>query len=727
MEPLLNADLHCHSVVSDGTLTPEALAARAKANGVQLWALTDHDEIGGQERAIASAKALDMKYLTGVEISITFAGKTVHIVGLGFDHTNTDLVQGLRNTRGGRAERAKEMSEGLAKVGIHGAFEGALKYAGNHKRLIFANFIFNLLYVVFQLVSLMMIMPVLRFLFSKDNANAQALSSKNFGVGHWFSDQYQNFITWFGHLAKGEPFTALAYLSVALVVVTVLKNGFRFLAMNFMVLIRNRSIQEIRQNVYQRCLDLPIAYFNNERKGDLMSRMSNDVKEIEFALMVSLEALYFQPLNILLFMIALVMLSAKLTLYILLFLPITALIIGLIGRSLRKRSTRNQELLGKVMTAYDETLGGIRIIKAFNAAGFFSKKYKEQDDAYTKNNIGVQRRYDLSSPVSETIGIGVSALLLWLGGSMVFRNELDPEFFLTYFAIFSQLIPPFKAFSNALYAAQKGIASLDRIQELVTAPVTVEDPIVAEVPVFNNNIVLKNVGFSYLDGAKVIDGFDLEIKKGQTIALVGPSGAGKTTLTDLLARFYDVTDGGILLDGVDIRKFKQDDLRRLIGIVNQENILFNESVRNNIALGIPETPIEAVIEASKAANAHEFIMEMDHGYDTEIGERGGKLSGGQKQRLAIARALLKDPEILILDEATSSLDAESEALVQEALNELMKGRTTLIIAHRLATIRKVDRIYVLTDGKIVEQGSHQELVKDASGIYANLVRLQFAD
>jgi ABC-type multidrug transport system fused ATPase/permease subunit len=508
-----------------------------------------------------------------------------------------------------------------------------------------------------------------------------------------------------------------------LVVVTVLKNGFRFLAMNFMVLIRNRSIQEIRQNVYQRCLDLPIAYFNNERKGDLMSRMSNDVKEIEFALMVSLEALYFQPLNILLFMIALVMLSAKLTLYILLFLPITALIIGLIGRSLRKRSTRNQELLGKVMTAYDETLGGIRIIKAFNAAGFFLKKYKEQDDAYTKNNIGVQRRYDLSSPMSETIGIGVSALLLWLGGSMVFRNELDPEFFLTYFAIFSQLIPPFKAFSNALYAAQKGIASLDRIQELVTAPVTVEDPIVAQAPVFNNNIVLKNVGFSYLDGAKVIDGFDLEIKKGQTIALVGPSGAGKTTLTDLLARFYDVTDGGILLDGVDIRKFKQDDLRRLIGIVNQENILFNESVRNNIALGIPETPIDAVIEAAKAANAHEFIMEMDHGYDTEIGERGGKLSGGQKQRLAIARALLKDPEILILDEATSALDSNSEKAVQQALEKLMSSRTSIIIAHRLSTVIHADVIIVLDKGKMIEKGTHNELLEQ-KGMYFNLIQLQ---
>ena len=598
-----------------------------------------------------------------------------------------------------------------------------LHYAGNHKRLIFANFFFNLLYVVFQLVTLMMIMPVLRFLFSKDSANAQALSSKNYGVGQWFSDQYQSFISWFGALAKGEPFTALAYLCIALVIITVMKNGFRFLAMNFMVLIRNRSIQEIRQGVYQKCLDLPIAYFNNERKGDLMSRMSNDIKEIEFALMVSLEALYFQPLNILLFLVALVVLSAKLTLYILLFLPITALIIGLIGRSLRKRSALNQQLLGKVMSAYEETLGGIRIIKAFNASSFFAKKYNEQDEMYTKNNIGVQRRYDLSSPMSETRGISVSALLLWLGGSMVFRHELDPEFFLTYFAIFSQLIPPFKAFSNALYAAQKGMASLERIQELVEAPVTVEDPIVSKEPTFEKELGLNHVAFSYLDGSLVIKDFGLVIKKGMTVALVGPSGAGKTTLTDLVARFYDVTEGSITLDGTDIRSFKQEDLRKLIGIVNQESILFNETVRNNIALGRPELTLDEVIAAAKAANAHEFIMEMENGYETEIGERGGKLSGGQKQRLAIARALLKDPEILILDEATSALDSKSEKAVQQALELLMKSRTSIIIAHRLSTVIHADLIVVMDKGRMVESGTHNELLEQ-KGMYYNLIQLQ---
>jgi subfamily B ATP-binding cassette protein MsbA len=597
-----------------------------------------------------------------------------------------------------------------------------LKYAANHKGLIAANFLFNLLYILFQLTSLMMIMPVLRFLFLRDKTE-QALSSKNFGVGDWFNFQYQSFISWFGNLAKGEPFTALAYLCIALVVVTVLKNGFRYLAMNFMVLIRNRSIQEIRVGIYEKCLSLPIAFFTNERKGDLMSRMSNDVKEIEFALMVSLEALYFQPLNILLFLVALVVLSAKLTLYILLFLPITALIIGLIGRSLRKKSGRNQELMGKVMTAYEETLGGIRIIKAFNASSWFSEKYKKQDEEYTKNNISVQRRYDLSSPMSETIGLGVSALLLWLGGGMVFRGELDPEFFLTYFAIFSQLIPPFKAFSNALYAAQKGIASLDRIKELVTAPEIVQDPETANPPVFNRVIEFKNVGFSYIDGTEVLSDISFHINKGETVALVGPSGAGKTTITDLLARFYDVSTGSIELDGVSIKTMKQDELRKLIGIVNQENILFNDSIRNNILLGKLSANLEEVESALKAAYAHDFVLEMPFGMDSEVGERGGRLSGGQKQRLAIARALLKNPEILILDEATSALDSQSEKAVQLALEKLMRNRTSIIIAHRLSTVTHADRIIVLDRGKIVETGNHVELLAK-NGLYAQLIKLQ---
>ena len=571
----------------------------------------------------------------------------------------------------------------------------------------------------------MMIMPVLRFLFLRDKTE-QALSSKNFGVGEWFNFQYQSFISWFGNLAKGEPFTALAYLCIALVAVTVLKNGFRYLAMNFMVIIRNRSIQEIRIGIYEKCLALPIAFFTNERKGDLMSRMSNDVKEIEFALMVSLEALYFQPLNILLFLVALVVLSAKLTLYILLFLPITALIIGLIGRSLRKKSGKNQELMGKVMTAYEETLGGIRIIKAFNASDWFGQKYRKQDEAYTRNNISVQRRYDLSSPMSETIGLGVSALLLWLGGGMVFRGELDPEFFLTYFAIFSQLIPPFKGFSNALYAAQKGIASLDRIQELVTAPVVVRDPEKPVGPSFHNTIEFKNVGFSYIDGKEVLTDINFTINKGETIALVGPSGAGKTTVTDLLARFYDVSTGDILLDGVPIRAMRQDDLRQLIGIVNQENILFNDSIRNNIILGKQGANESEITAALEAAYAMDFVGEMADGIFSEVGERGGRLSGGQKQRLAIARALLKNPEILILDDCLSAVDSHTENQILTYFQNALKGKTALIISHRIYTRLNFDKILVFQDGEIAHAGTHEELLK-VSPYYLDLYERQLSD
>lgn len=597
-----------------------------------------------------------------------------------------------------------------------------LKYASDYKGLIFGNFLFNLFYIVFQLASLLMIMPVLRFLFSKDQDTTK-LKSGSHGVGEWFSAIYDSFLNWFAQIALGEPYKALAYLSIGLVVITVLKNISRFSAMNFMVLIRNKSVRKMRLDIYEKCLKLPIAFFNNERKGDLISRMSNDIKEIEFALMVSLEALYFQPLNIIIFMVALVVLSLKLTLYILLFLPITALIIGLIGRSLRRKSSKNQQLLGKVMSSFEETLGGIRIIKSFNASKFFLNRYSQQDLEYTKNNISVQRRYDLSSPISETIGISVSAVLLWLGGSMVFRNELDPEFFLTYFAIFSQLIPPFKAFSNALYAAQKGMASLERIQELVTAPVMVEEP-KNPIPVqFEKNIIFNHVDFQYNSGIPVLDNINIEINKGEIVALVGPSGAGKTTITDLLARFYDVSSGSITIDGVDIREFKQEDLRSLIGVVSQESILFNDSVRNNVALGLPDVSLDDIKSACRAAHAHEFILAMENGYDTEIGERGGKLSGGQKQRLSIARALLKNPEILILDEATSALDSQSEKAVQEALETLMANRTSLVIAHRLSTVMHADKIIVLDKGKVVELGNHKELIAQ-KGLYYNLIQLQ---
>lgn len=596
-----------------------------------------------------------------------------------------------------------------------------LKYATDYKSFIILNFIFNLLYVLLQLLSLLLIMPVLKFLFSKD-ASIPKIDDKGIQIGSWFSGKYHDFMLWFSQMVKGEPVKALLILCIALVVVTVLKNVCRYIAMNFMVLIRNYSVRKMRTDIYNRCLELPVAYFNEEKKGDLLSRMSNDMKEIEFALMVSLEALYFQPLNIIIFLGALVALSPHLTLYILLFLPFTALVIGVVGRSLRKKSARNQKLIGKVMSSFEETIGGMRVIKGFNASAFFRKKYADEDLEYTKNNVGVQRRYDLSSPLSETIAILVSAALLWIGGNMVFDKQLDPEFFLTYFAIFSQLIPPFKGFSSALYASQKGMASLERIQELVNAPIVVQDPEKPETPVFNSSIEFVDIGFGYTETA-VLHHISLQVKKGQTIALVGPSGAGKTTLTDLVARFYDVSSGSVMLDGVDIRKFNQEDLRKLIGIVSQESILFNDSIRNNLMMGNQNATEEQMIAAAKAANAHDFILASEQGYDTHVGERGSKLSGGQRQRLSIARALLKNPEILILDEATSALDSQSEKLVQEALEKLMENRTSFVIAHRLSTVQHADKIVVMDHGKIVETGTHTELIAH-EGLYANLIKLQ---
>lgn len=596
------------------------------------------------------------------------------------------------------------------------------RYARPYKGLIFLNFGFNLLYILLHLSTLLMIMPVLKFLFKPIDASP-GLDTKGLDVGNWFAAQYNHFIHWFSGMAKGDPLRALAFLCAALVMITIIKNLSRFAAMSVMAKLRNLAVRDMRMNIYNRCLELPVAYFNEERKGDLLSRMSNDMKEIEFALMVSLEALYMQPLTILLFLGALIFLSPQLTLYIVIFLPLTAIFIGLLSRSLRRKSTRNQELAGRIMSSFEETISGMRIIKAFNASGFFRQKYSAEDWSYTRNNIGVQRRYDLSSPLSETIGIAVSAALLWLGGNMVFGGTLNPEFFLTYFAIFSQLINPFKALSSSYSAAVRGQASLHRIEELVNAPVRVQDPLYPKVPLFEHSIEFRDVSFGYDSGKAVLQNINITIKKGQTIALVGPSGAGKTTFTDLIARFYDVDSGSILLDGHDLREFKQDDLRQLMGMVSQESILFNETVRNNIALGKPEADEKALSDAAKGAYAAEFIEQLSEGYNTNIGEHGSKLSGGQRQRLGIARALLKDPQILILDEATSALDSQSEKAVQAALKKLMLNRTSIIIAHRLSTVIHADLIVVMDQGRITEAGTHEELVA-SQGLYHKLIQLQ---
>jgi len=598
------------------------------------------------------------------------------------------------------------------------------RHARPFKGLIFLNFGFNLLYILLHLSTLLMIMPVLKFLFKPTDA-APGLDTKGLDVGNWFAAQYEQFIHWFSGMAKGDPLRALAFLCVALVLITIIKNLSRFAAMSVMAKLRNLAVRNMRMNIYNRCLELPVAYFNEERKGDLLSRMSNDMKEIEWAMMVSLEALYKDPVNIVISLTTLILMSWKLTLYVLVTLPVAALLIGVIARTLRKKSTKNQEQAGHILSMMEETLGGIRIIKGFVAETFVKQRYEKDDQDYTRLNIAVSHRYDLASPMSETLGFLVSAVLLWFGGGMVFRGELEPEFFIAYFGIFSQLIPPFKGFSQALYSAQRGMAGLMRVEEILHAPLEVTDPKhPLPAPQFKEGIEFRNVGFSYGDKS-VLRNINLHIRKGEMVALVGASGAGKTTLADLVPRFYDVREGQILLDGHDIRAFRQQDLRGLMGIVAQESILFNDTVFQNITFGMQGVGMKEVEAAARMANAHEFIMQLPEGYETNIGDRGGKLSGGQKQRLSIARAVLRNPEILILDEATSALDTVSEHLVQQAIERLSSDRTSIVIAHRLSTVQKADQIVVLEKGKIIEIGTHIELLKKG-GRYTHLYSLQFS-
>jgi subfamily B ATP-binding cassette protein MsbA len=492
-----------------------------------------------------------------------------------------------------------------------------------------------------------------------------------------------------------------------------------------MVPLRTLAIRDIRRDLYDKILRLPLSYFSDERKGDLITRMSSDVQEIEVSIMSSLEAIFKEPLTIIVYMGSLIYMSPQLTLFVLLSLPVTALIIGRVGKTLRKQSTRNQTKLGEMVSMFEETLSGMRIIKAFTAEDSVARTFHAENDMLARISIWVNRRRDASSPLSESMSVVVLVLILWFGGQMVLAHNgsLDAEVFIGYIAIFSQVITPFKAFSTAYYNVQKGAASAERIDEIMQSPERITDRPDARTDVrFEHHLEFRNVSFAY-DKEKVLDGIQLRIKKGSTVALVGPSGSGKSTLADLVPRFYDPTEGDILIDDVPLKAYKIADLRQLMGIVTQEAILFNDTIYNNIAFGMHNVPMEQVEQAARVANAHEFILEQEKGYHTNIGDRGNKLSGGQRQRLSIARAVLRNPEILILDEATSALDTTSERLVQEALSNVMKGRTSIVIAHRLSTIQNADMIVVVDKGKIVQQGTHSELLNQP-GLYKELNEMQ---
>jgi len=488
---------------------------------------------------------------------------------------------------------------------------------------------------------------------------------------------------------------------------------------------RNYVMTKLRSDLYAKILELPIGFFTEKRKGDIISRMSNDANEIEWSVMSTLEGLIRDPLQILIILTIMVLMSPALSLFLLVLLPLTGFIIGRVSRSLKKQSTSSQEQLGTLMSILDETLGGLRVIKAFNAEKILRNKFFDTNDTLNHIRNKMNFRRDLASPMSEFLGVLVLSCILWFGGILVLNHEagLSPENFITYILFFTQIINPAKALSTAFYNAQRGAAAIERIEEILKAPITViDDPAAKPIPAFTDSIEFKNVSF-YYDDTAILKNINLTIKKGKTIALVGSSGAGKSTLADLVPRFHDVSEGELLIDGVNIKAFSLHAVRNLMGIVTQEPILFNDSIANNIALGIDNVTRTAIEQAAKVANAYNFIVQKEAGFDTNIGDRGSKLSGGERQRLTIARAVLKNPPILILDEATSALDTESERLVQDAINNMMQNRTSIVIAHRLSTIRHADEIIVLQKGEIAERGSHDELLQ-RNGIYRKLIDMQ---
>ncbi|HPE34014.1 MAG TPA: ABC transporter ATP-binding protein [Bacteroidales bacterium] len=595
------------------------------------------------------------------------------------------------------------------------------RYIGKYWGYAALNVLFNILSVIFSLFSLTMIIPFLHLLFDKTKLvyEAPALALNVDSLVAYFNYLISSVI-----IERGEV-NALLFISLMVVVMFFIKNLFRYLAMFYLAPLRNGVVQDLRNDIYRRILILPIAYFSDQRKGDIMSRITNDVNNVEWSIMQSLEMLFREPISIIVFLITLITISPSLTLFVVILLPVTAFLIAQIGKSLRRTSTKSQTKLGVILSIVEETISGLRIIKGFNAIETAYEKFKEENSKLTRIMNRLYRKRDLASPLSEFLSTLVLVVILWYGGQLVLSAEssLEPTVFIFYVAVFSQLIVPVKAFTVAWYNVQKGVASAERIDEIITAEeVILQIPDAREIHEFKKLIEYRNVSFAY-SHEPVLTNINLRIEKGKMIALVGASGSGKSTLVDLLPRFYDCTSGEILIDDIPIKNLRIDHLRGLMGIVTQETILFNDTVFNNIAFGMKNVNEDQVIAAAKIANAHEFIENMPDGYQTNIGDRGVKLSGGQKQRISIARAVLKNPPVMILDEATSALDTESERLVQDALLRLMKNRTSVVIAHRLSTIQFADEIIVLDKGHIAERGTHATLMAE-NGIYKKLCDMQ---
>ncbi|MCX6273284.1 MAG: ABC transporter ATP-binding protein [Bacteroidetes bacterium] len=583
------------------------------------------------------------------------------------------------------------------------------------------NVAFNILAIILSLVSLTLLIPFLQLLFDQVK-----LVTVNVPLSFTLDSLSHNFNYYLSLviIQKGK-FPALAFISTLVVILFFLRNLTRYLAMYIAFPMRTGVVKDIRNALYFKVLILPLGYFTEQRKGDIMSRISNDVMEIEWSIMNSLMMVFRDPFAILLFLITLLIINPLLTVVVGLFLPVTGLLINYIGKILNRYSLKGQKKLGSLVSRIEETIHGIKIIKAFNAFSEMEKRFRSLNIAYTRLMNKVYRRRELSNPLTEFLAIFVLVAIIWFGGRMVLEKThgMNADIFLFYLAVFSQLIPPAKNLITAYYYIEKGMASLERINEVLLADeVILEAPDAISLSSFNKSIEYQDVTFTY-GNEPVLKNINLVIGKGRKIALVGPSGAGKSTLVDLLPRFYDCTSGQILLDGIPINRIKIDDLRSVFGIVTQETVLFNDTVFNNIAFGKMDVTEEEVVQAAKVANAHEFIMQMGKGYLTNIGDRGVKLSGGQRQRISLARAILRDPPILILDEATSALDTESEKLVQEALEKVLIHRTAIIIAHRLSTLKIADEIIVLQNGIISQRGSHHELF-NKEGLYRKLYQMQ---
>lgn len=601
-----------------------------------------------------------------------------------------------------------------------------LAYARPYRRYLPFYVVYALLAIIFGLLNFTLLKPLFDVIFEQ----VAPTELESYARQPEFSFTIEYFMHLFNHYfmkvaAEYGKFGTLVYVCVIIVVSVFLSNLFAYLSGVVLAKVRADVIKRMRMHIFDQVSRMHIGYFSNERKGDLMSKMTNDVQEVENSVVQSLRVVFREPVTIILYFGALFFMSVKLTLFTILIIPISGAIIGGITKRLKRKAVESQESLGRIVNILDETIGGMRVVKAFGARGYVYDKFDEETERYSNINVSMARRNELASPVSQFLGVSVVAGILLYGGSLVLNNESDlsASEFLAYIILFTQVLNPAKEISRAMSTVQRGLASAERIFKVIdTLPAiqNVSNP--QKLLAFDRAIAFDGVDFGY-GGELVLKKIDFTLEKGKTFALVGPSGGGKSTIADLVPRFYDPVKGTVRLDGKDIKEYMIEDLRGMIGIVTQESILFNDTVFNNIAFGLREVSKEAVMEAAKIANAHEFITQLEKGYQTNIGERGSKLSGGQRQRLSIARAVLKNPPILILDEATSALDSESERLVQEALAKLMANRTTLVIAHRLSTIQHADEILVVQGGQIVERGTHESLIAK-EGLYKKLSSMQ---